>query len=253
MAENRITAGNDFILKIDLQQKSSNAEATALPASSIADLAVAIVSSSGRRTIPAFEVDADNDNVLVVHVDGKAMGEGQKAVEITGLINGHNVRGFEHNVFDVKHHNGEQNIDFMPYEGEEGGVLRMSFVVLADNTPTAEWEAKLEALQESVTANNAVAVENEKVRQANEEVRQKQEKKREALRKMVPKIEDGTWWTWDAEAGEYKDTGLSAVQVLLGLAVDPDDCALLVETDAQSAWVSVDVDEEKKVLSVETV
>ena len=191
---NSIVRANDFALKISLSQQSkADAEKEILSVSSIEDLAVVVKSKFGGVVSTTFEAVADEDNALMVHIDGTKLSNGSYSVELTGKVNGHNIRSAEADVFCICEYNGQQSITFKPFEGEEGGVVPMAFCILGDDKPTLNWVNDLKALKEQVEGqgNNAQATaENgaEMMKNISSDYTQKRKEMDEAIKKVNDKL-----------------------------------------------------------------
>lgn len=202
MTQESITRGNDFIIRLDLyQQASADVERSPLLPTDIEGLQVAVKSKFGGMVETAFDLRGDSPNSVFAHLDGKELHNGAYSVELTGTIGGHNIRGAEADVFSICEYNGQQNITFKPFEGEEGGTIPMAFCLLADTEGTTEWGNTLTALKEKVETGEKERVANEKERVSNEKTRTGNELQREINRLYE------MFWNADVRGGEiYVDS-----------------------------------------------
>lgn len=173
----KIVKGNDFTLKIPVV-KMKDGEKVPFPLPACTDVQVRVCNQFKRISL-AYDVDVENDNVLLAKVEGDQIPLGTYALEVRGKIFGNDWRSEEYPQFAIVAKNADGDTEFG--ETDEGDnsvemdsalIILPPTVVLTDLINEANDTIKKgeKAIADIKDANaEMVAAENE--RKANEKIR----------------------------------------------------------------------------------
>lgn len=132
----KIVKGNDFTLKIPVM-KMVEGQLQAFPLPACTDVVVQVCNQF-RRTPLAFEIDVEQDNVLLARVEGDKMSIGTYAIEVKGKIFGNDWRSNEYPQFAIVANNADADTEFgSTDEGDNSVEMDTALVILP---PSVELE-----------------------------------------------------------------------------------------------------------------
>ena len=181
----KIVKGNDFTLRIPVA-KMVEGEMQPFPLPACTNVVVNIVNAS-RRYALAYDIDVAEDNVILARVEGDVVGIGTYALEVKGKLFDNDWRSNEYPQFQIVGENADADTEFgTTDEGDNSVEMDTALVILP---PSVELEGlikdaqssvkKIDELDETLTANEAVRKENEQSRVSAENARVEAEKSRE--------------------------------------------------------------------------
>lgn len=130
----KIVKGNDFTLKIPVM-KMVDGQAKAFPLPACTDVVVQVCNQFKRIPL-AFEIDVQEDNVLLARVEGDKMSLGTYAIEVKGKIFGNDWRSNEYPQFAIVSNNADADTEFgTTDEGDNSVEMDTAMVILP---PTVE-------------------------------------------------------------------------------------------------------------------
>ena len=173
----KIVKGNDFTLKIPVM-KMKDGEKVPFPLPACTDVQVRVCNQFKRISL-AYDVDVENDNVLLAKVEGDQIPLGTYALEVRGKIFGNDWRSEEYPQFAIVAKNADGDTEFG--ETDEGDnsvemdsalIILPPTVVLTDlineaNDTIKKGEKAIADIKET----NADMVKSENERKANEKGR----------------------------------------------------------------------------------
>ena len=130
----KIVKGNDFTLKIPVM-KMVDGQAQDFPLPACTDVVVQVCNQFKRIPL-AFEIDVQEDNVLLARVEGDKMSIGTYAIEVKGKIFGNDWRSNEYPQFSIVANNADADTEFGETdEGDNSVEMDTAMVILP---PTVE-------------------------------------------------------------------------------------------------------------------
>ena len=187
----KIVKGNDFTLKIPVM-KSVEGQKVPFPIPACTDVQVRVCNQFKRISL-SYEVDVENDNVILARVEGDQIPLGTYAIEVKGKIFGNDWRSEEYPQFEIVARNADADTEFGETdEGDNSVEMDTAMVILP---PTVELQNLITKAEEAI-ADTKKAIEDvkdasssiddseaerakaEKVREDNESARAKAEGKR---------------------------------------------------------------------------
>ena len=130
----KIVKGNDFTLRIPVM-KMVDGQAQAFPLPACTDVVVQVCNQFKRIPL-AFEIDVQEDNVILARVEGDKMSLGTYAIEVKGKIFGNDWRSNEYPQFDIVANNADADTEFGETdEGDNSVEMDTAMVILP---PTVE-------------------------------------------------------------------------------------------------------------------
>ena len=173
----RIVIGNDFTMRIPVV-KIVDGEKVAFPLPGCTDIVVRLCSAY-RRLELAHTIDAKEDNVIVVRVEGDRIPLGTYALEVRGKIFGNDWRSNEYEQVAIVDRNADADTELgNTDEGEDSVEMDTAVVILP---PDRELDALVKEAEETVktvTALNEQVTASEEGRTKSEELRAKSEEAR---------------------------------------------------------------------------
>ena len=173
----RIVRGNDFTMRIPVV-KIVDGEKVAFPLPGCTDIVVRLCSAY-RRLELAHTIDAKEDNVIVVRVEGDRIPLGTYALEVRGKIFGNDWRSNEYEQVAIVDRNADADTELgNTDEGEDSVEMDTAVVILP---PDRELDALVKEAEETVktvTALNEQVTASEEGRTKSEELRAKSEEAR---------------------------------------------------------------------------
>lgn len=213
----KIVKGNDFTLRIPVM-KMVEGQPQAFPLPACTDIVVQVCNQF-RRIPLAFTIDVKKDNVLLARVEGDKMGIGTYAIEVKGKIFGNDWRSNEYPQFAIVAKNADADTEFGETdEGDNSVEMDTAMVILP---PTVELGNLIDDTNAVINKANAAIVDIEQrtdkaiadtetaMNNANvaAEYANKQGDRAKAYADHPNKVgEDGYWYEWDEETGEYVRT-----------------------------------------------
>ena len=158
----KIVKGNDFTLKIPVM-KSVEGQKVPFPLPACTDVQVRVCNQFKRISL-SYEVDVENDNVILARVEGDQIPLGTYAIEVRGKILGNDWRSEEYPQFEIVARNADADTEFGETdEGDNSVEMDTALVILP---PSVELTDLINQSQESLTAmktlNESVSSEEEK-------------------------------------------------------------------------------------------
>ena len=165
----KIVKGNDFTLKIPVM-KMVEGQAKAFPLPACTDVVVQVCNQFKRIPL-AFEIDVNEDNVLLARVEGDKMSLGTYAIEVKGKIFGNDWRSNEYPQFSIVSNNADADTEFGETdEGDNSVEMDTAMVILP---PTVELSDLISDTNEALgKVDGAVNKTEEAVKKANDAVSQ---------------------------------------------------------------------------------
>lgn len=187
----KIVKGNDFTLKIPVM-KSVEGQKVPFPLPACTDVQVRVCNQFKRISL-SYEVDVENDNVILARVEGDQIPLGTYAIEVKGKIFGNDWRSNEYPQFAIVAKNADADTEFGETdEGDNSVEMDTAMVILP---PSVELQSLITKAEEaiadtkkaiedvkdassSIDGSEAERVKAEKERVGEEGVRIESEKKR---------------------------------------------------------------------------
>ena len=187
----KIVKGNDFTLKIPVM-KSVEGQKVPFPLPACTDVQVRVCNQFKRISL-SYEVDVENDNVILARVEGDQIPLGTYAIEVRGKILGNDWRSNEYPQFAIVANNADADTEFgSTDEGDNSVEMDTALVILPPSVDLQNLITKAEeaiadtkkAIEDvkdassSIDGSEAERAKAEKVREDNESARDKAEKLR---------------------------------------------------------------------------
>lgn len=187
----KIVKGNDFTLKIPVM-KSVEGQKVPFPIPACTDVQVRVCNQFKRISL-SYEVDVENDNVILARVEGDQIPIGTYAIEVKGKIFGNDWRSNEYPQFALVANNADADTEFGETdEGDNSVEMDTAMVILPPSVDLQNLITKAEeaiadtkkAIEDvkdassSIDGSEAERAKAEKVREDNESARAKAEGKR---------------------------------------------------------------------------
>ena len=187
----KIVKGNDFTLKIPVM-KSVEGQKVPFPLPACTDVQVRVCNQFKRISL-SYEVDVENDNVILARVEGDQIPLGTYAIEVKGKIFGNDWRSNEYPQFALVANNADADTEFGETdEGDNSVEMDTALVILPPSVELQNLITKAEeaiadtkkAIEDvkdassSIDGSEAERVKAEKLREENESARAKAEKLR---------------------------------------------------------------------------
>lgn len=199
----KIVKGNDFTLKIPVM-KSVEGQKVPFPLPACTDVQVRVCNQFKRISL-SYEVDVENDNVILARVEGDQIPLGTYAIEVRGKILGNDWRSEEYPQFEIVARNADADTEFgSTDEGDNSVEMDTALVILPPSVDLQNLITKAEeaiadtkkAIEDvkdassSIDGSEAERVKAEKERVDKEDVRIKSEKKRVSAEQSRVDAED---------------------------------------------------------------
>lgn len=187
----KIVKGNDFTLKIPVM-KSVEGQKVPFPLPACTDVQVRVCNQFKRISL-SYEVDVENDNVILARVEGDQIPLGTYAIEVKGKIFDNDWRSNEYPQFAIVAKNADADTEFGETdEGDNSVEMDTALVILPPSVDLQNLITKAEeaiadtkkAIEDvkdassSIDGSEAERVKAEKERVGEEGVRIESEKKR---------------------------------------------------------------------------
>ncbi len=187
----KIVKGNDFTLKIPVM-KSVEGQKVPFPLPACTDVQVRVCNQFKRISL-SYEVDVENDNVILARVEGDQIPLGTYAIEVKGKIFDNDWRSNEYPQFALVANNADADTEFGETdEGDNSVEMDTALVILPPTVDLQNLITKAEeaiadtkkAIEDvkdassSIDGSEAERAKAEKVREDNESARAKAEKLR---------------------------------------------------------------------------
>ena len=165
----KIVKGNDFTLKIPVM-KSVEGQKVPFPLPACTDVQVRVCNQFKRISL-SYEVDVENDNVILARVEGDQIPLGTYAIEVKGKIFGNDWRSEEYPQFEIVARNADADLEFgSTDEGDNSVEMDTAMVILP---PTVELSDLISDTNEALgKVDSAVSKTDEAVKKANDAVSQ---------------------------------------------------------------------------------
>ena len=125
----KIVKGNDFTLKIPVM-KSVEGQKVPFPLPACTDVQVRVCNQFKRISL-SYEVDVENDNVILARVEGDQIPLGTYAIEVRGKILGNDWRSNEYPQFAIVAKNADADTEFGETdEGDNSVEMDTALVIL---------------------------------------------------------------------------------------------------------------------------
>lgn len=165
----KIVKGNDFTLKIPVM-KSVEGQKVPFPLPACTDVQVRVCNQFKRISL-SYEVDVENDNVILARVEGDQIPLGTYAIEVKGKIFGNDWRSNEYPQFSIVAKNADADTEFGETdEGDNSVEMDTAMVILP---PSVELSDLISDANEALgKVDGAVSKTDEAVKKANDAVSQ---------------------------------------------------------------------------------
>lgn len=165
----KIVKGNDFTLKIPVM-KSVEGQKVPFPLPACTDVQVRVCNQFKRISL-SYEVDVENDNVILARVEGDQIPLGTYAIEVKGKIFGNDWRSNEYPQFALVAKNADADTEFGETdEGDNSVEMDTAMVILP---PSVELSDLISDANEALgKVDGAVSKTDEAVKKANDAVSQ---------------------------------------------------------------------------------
>jgi hypothetical protein len=164
----KIVKGNDFTLKIPVM-KSVEGQKVPFPLPACTDVQVRVCNQFKRISL-SYEVDVENDNVILARVEGDQIPLGTYAIEVKGKIFGNDWRSNEYPQFAIVANNADADTEFETDEGDNSVEMDTAMVILP---PSVELSDLISDTNEALgKVDGAVSKTDEAVKKANDAVSQ---------------------------------------------------------------------------------
>lgn len=165
-----IVKGNDFKLKIPVM-KSVEGQKVPFPLPACTDVQVRVCNQFKRISL-SYEVDVENDNVILARVEGDQIPIGTYAIEVKGKIFGNDWRSNEYPQFSIVANNADADTEFGETDDGDNSVEMDTAMVILP--PTVELSDLINKANVALKTNK----ETNDVLNTNEEARQEAEAQR---------------------------------------------------------------------------
>jgi hypothetical protein len=143
----KIVKGNDFTLKIPVM-KSVEGQKVPFPLPACTDVQVRVCNQFKRISL-SYEVDVENDNVILARVEGDQIPLGTYAIEVKGKIFGNDWRSNEYPQFAIVAKNADADTEFGETdEGDNSVEMDTAMVILP---PSVELQNLITKAEEAIT------------------------------------------------------------------------------------------------------
>ena len=157
----KIVKGNDFTLKIPVM-KSVEGQKVPFPLPACTDVQVRVCNQFKRISL-SYEVDVENDNVILARVEGDQISLGTYAIEVKGKIFGNDWRSNEYPQFAIVANNADADTEFSETdEGDNSVEMDTALVILPPSVELQNLITKAETATDN--ANTAAGNTNEAIR-----------------------------------------------------------------------------------------
>lgn len=165
----KIVKGNDFTLKIPVM-KSVEGQKVPFPLPACTDVQVRVCNQFKRISL-SYEVDVENDNVILARVEGDQIPLGTYAIEVKGKIFGNDWRSNEYPQFSIVAKNADADTEFGETdEGDNSVEMDTALVILP---PSVELSELISDTNEALgKVDGAISKTDEAVKKANDAVSQ---------------------------------------------------------------------------------
>lgn len=165
----KIVKGNDFTLKIPVM-KSVEGQKVPFPLPACTDVQVRVCNQFKRISL-SYEVDVENDNVILARVEGDQIPLGTYAIEVKGKIFGNDWRSNEYPQFALVANNADADTEFGETdEGDNSVEMDTALVILP---PSVELSELISDTNEALgKVDGAISKTDEAVKKANDAVSQ---------------------------------------------------------------------------------
>lgn len=208
----KIVKGNDFTLKIPVM-KSVEGQKVPFPLPACTDVQVRVCNQFKRISL-SYEVDVENDNVILARVEGDQIPLGTYAIEVKGKIFDNDWRSNEYPQFSIVAKNADADTEFGETdEGDNSVEMDTAIVILP---PSVELSELISDTNEALgKVDGAISKTDEAVKKANDAVSQVNG----ALKKVqnVDIDVDGTNLNITRPSGEKKEFDLMQLKGDKGL------------------------------------
>lgn len=143
----KIVKGNDFTLKIPVM-KSVEGQKVPFPLPACTDVQVRVCNLFKRIPL-SYEVDVENDNVILARVEGDQIPLGTYAIEVKGKIFGNDWRSNEYPQFSIVAKNADADTEFG--ETDEGDNSVEMDTVLVILPPSVDLQNLITKAEEAIT------------------------------------------------------------------------------------------------------
>lgn len=142
----KIVKGNDFTLKIPVM-KSVEGQKVPFPLPACTDVQVRVCNQFKRISL-SYEVDVENDNVILARVEGDQIPLGTYAIEVKGKIFGNDWRSEEYPQFEIVARNADADTEFgSTDEGDNSVEMNTALVILP---PSVELQNLITKAEEAI-------------------------------------------------------------------------------------------------------
>lgn len=185
----KIVKGNDFTLKIPVM-KSVEGQKVPFPLPACTDLQVRVCNQFKRISL-SYEVDVENDNVILARVEGDQIPLGTYAIEVKGKIFGNDWRSNEYPQFALVANNADADTEFGETdEGDNSVEMDTAMVILPPSVELSDLINKAnDALKNNKETNDTLNT-NEEARKEAEAQRVTAESGRENAEQTRVSAED---------------------------------------------------------------
>ena len=166
----KIVKGNDFTLKIPVM-KSVEGQKVPFPLPACTDVQVRVCNQFKRISL-SYEVDVENDNVILARVEGDQIPIGTYAIEVKGKIFGNDWRSNEYPQFALVANNADADTEFGETdEGDNSVEMDTAMVILPPSVELSDLINKAnDALENNKETNDTINT-NEEARKEAETLR----------------------------------------------------------------------------------
>lgn len=173
----KIVKGNDFTLKIPVM-KSVEGQKVPFPLPACTDVQVRVCNQFKRISL-SYDVDVENDNVILARVEGDQIPLGTYAIEVKGKIFGNDWRSNEYPQFSIVAKNADSDTEFGETdEGDNSVEMDTAMVILPPTVELSDLINKAnDALKNNKETNDTINT-NEDARQESEAQRVSAESER---------------------------------------------------------------------------
>ena len=173
----KIVKGNDFTLKIPVM-KSVEGQKVPFPLPACTDVQVRVCNQFKRISL-SYEVDVENDNVILARVEGDQIPLGTYAIEVKGKILGNDWRSNEYPQFAIVANNADADTEFgSTDEGDNSVEMDTALVILPPSVELSDLINKTNQALKDSEATNTTLNANEDARKEAEEQRVNAEQER---------------------------------------------------------------------------
>lgn len=145
----KIVKGNDFTLKIPVM-KSVEGQKVPFPLPACTDVQVRVCNQFKRISL-SYDVDVENDNVILARVEGDQIPLGTYAIEVKGKIFGNDWRSNEYPQFSIVAKNADADTEFgTTDEGDNSVEMDTAMVILP---PSVELSDLINKANDALKAN----------------------------------------------------------------------------------------------------